>query len=235
MKLINATTLKIKSFHDSVQVPYAILSHTWEGDEVTFEDMQDLAMARKKTTSFSKIKETCRIALLSHLHYVWVDTCCVDKSSSAELSEAINSMFRWYRDAANCRWFSRGWTLQELIAPTNVVFYDAEWNWLGTKHGAAENLHAITGIDKEVQEETKPLTNTALARRMSWAATRKTTRVEDVAYCLLGIFDVNMPMLYGEGPRAFARLQQEILRESTDLSLFAWRSNEESATRGILA
>lgn len=257
MRLINARTLRLESFHDPVQKPYAILSHTWEGDEVTFEDMKDLTVARKKTASFSKIKTACRTALGQGLDYVWVDTCCIDKSSSAELSEAINSMFRWYKNAAyclaflsdlptgnllstqdglrNCRWLSRGWTLQELIAPADVVFYDADWNPLGTKNDIAEELEAITGIDQDVLKGRMSLEAISLAKRMSWAAQRQTTRVEDMAYCLLGIFDVNMPMLYGEGSRAFARLQEEILKKTTDLSLFAWIAKDDSEYHGILA
>jgi hypothetical protein len=257
MRLINVLTQKLEVFNDPVKKPYAILSHRWEGDEVTFQDMQDLAIARKKVSSFSKIEATCRTALELGLHYVWVDTCCIDKSSSAELSEAINSMFHWYKNALYClaflsdvsagsqfgasgdvgksRWFTRGWTLQELIAPTNVLFYDADWNILETKENVAEEIEAITGIDQGVLRGYTSLTKIPLAKRMSWAARRETTRVEDLAYCLLGIFDVNMPMLYGEGSRAFARLQEEILKKTTDLSLFAWRAKADSEYRGILA
>jgi hypothetical protein len=257
MRLINALTLKLEEFNDPVEKPYAILSHRWEGNEVTFQDMQNLAIAREKSASFSKIEATCRIARDMGLHHVWVDTCCIDKSSSAELSEAINSMFRWYKNALYCfaflsdvlagsesreesdvgksRWFTRGWTLQELIAPTNVLFYDASWNFLESKQLIARNIQRITGIDYGVLIGDTPLTAIPLAQRMSWAASRETTRVEDMAYCLLGIFDVNMPMLYGEGSRAFARLQEEILKKTTDLSLFAWQAKKESEYRGILA
>jgi hypothetical protein len=218
--------------------------------------MEDLAIARTKN-SFSKIEATCRTALDQGIHYVWVDTCCIDKSSSAELSEALNSMFRWYKnaiycfaflsdlpagsqfracdDVRKCRWFTRGWTLQELIAPTTVIFYDANWNFLGTKQELAQEIQAITDVDEGVLKGGMPLTAIPLAKRMSWAAKRKTTRVEDLAYCLLGIFDVNMPMLYGEGVRAFVRLQEEILKKTTDLSLLAWRAKKDSEYRGILA
>ncbi|KAH7146502.1 heterokaryon incompatibility protein-domain-containing protein, partial [Dactylonectria macrodidyma] len=258
MRLINARTLKLEVFNDPVPTPYAILSHTWDGDEVSFEDMKDLNTARKKTASFSKIEATCRLVLGEGLDYVWVDTCCIDKSSSAELSEAINSMFRWYKNAIyclaflsdfssghdligasaaarKCRWFSRGWTLQELIAPAVVRFYNADWNFLGTKYGSAKEIETITGIDQGVLKSHTHLAAISLAKRMSWAATRRTTRIEDMAYCLLGVFDVTMPMLYGEGPRAFARLQEEILRKTTDLSLFAWRASEDSEYCSVLA
>ncbi|KAH7134785.1 heterokaryon incompatibility protein-domain-containing protein [Dactylonectria estremocensis] len=258
MRLINARTLKLEVFNDPALTPYAILSHTWDGDEVSFEDMKDLKTARTKTPSFSKIEAACRLVLGEGLDYVWVDTCCIDKSSSAELLEAINSMFRWYNNAIYClaylsdllpgdeligaldaarnyRWFSRGWTLQELIAPAAVRFYNADWNFLGTKFENAKEIEAMTGIDQGVLKNLTPLAAISLAKRMSWAATRHTTRIEDMAYCLLGLFDVTMPMLYGEGPRAFTRLLEEILRKTTDLSLFAWRAPEDSEYCSVLA
>lgn len=258
MRLINTQTFNLELFTDPVpaEVPYAILSHTWTDDEVTFEDMQDLSIARCKE-GFSKVEATCQMAVKHGLQYAWVDTCCIDKSSSAELSEAINSMFRWYKNALlcyaflsdlpagkeavvsddfrECRWFTRGWTLQELIAPTNLMFFDKEWNLRGVKMDLEEEIEAITGINRWVLNGSTPLSTISLAKRMSWAAGRQTTRVEDMAYCLLGIFDVNMPMIYGEGSRAFIRLQEEILKKTTDLSLFAWQTKESTAYRGILA
>lgn len=195
------------------------------------------------------------------LLYVWVDTCCIDKTSSAELTEAINSMFQWYKDAVvcyawladllpgssllaedrnssfkDCRWFTRGWTLQELIAPREVKFYDQEWTFRGTKADLSDTISSITRINTQVLQNIELLYRLPIAQRMSWAANRQTTRIEDTAYCLLGIFDVNMPLLYGEGLKAYARLQEEIVRESNDLSLFAWRAKFiDQTNRGILA
>lgn len=258
MRLINALTFELELFPDPVpsDVPYAILSHTWTDDEVTFQDMQDLGIAISKK-GFSKIRKTCEIAIAGGLQYVWVDTCCIDKSSSAELSEAINSMYRWYKgsllcyaylfdlpaggrvegheDLQDCRWFTRGWTLQELIAPTTLLFFDQDWNPIGTKEELDAEIEIITGIVPWVLNGLMPLSTIPLAKRMSWAAGRQTCRVEDMAYCLLGIFDVNMPMIYGEGSRAFARLQEEILKKTTDLSLFAWQSKKNLEYHGILA
>lgn len=178
--------------------------------------------------------------------HIWVDTCCINKESSAELSEAINSMFRWYANASVCvtyltdvygdnleliedefaasRWFTRGWTLQELIAPRELLFYNRDWNFICRKYDgpAAEILEAITGINAGIFNHKKPIHDETGAKRMSWAANRQTTRVEDMAYCLLGILDVNMPLLYGEGPRAFHRLQQEYIQSRFDWSIFAW-------------
>jgi hypothetical protein len=168
----------------------------------------------------------------------------IDKSSSAELSEAINSMFKWYRDATVCyaflidvtenleavmypmisssRYFMRGWTLQELIAPRNVQFFDRNWIPLGTKATLGSLISSTTGIPNNILENMTNMWSTSIACRMSWASARTTTRAEDMAYCLLGIFGVNMPLLYGEGEKAFLRLQEEIIKMSDDQSIFAW-------------
>ncbi|KAH0439385.1 het domain protein [Colletotrichum camelliae] len=253
MWLINTTTLRLEEILDYSAVEYAILSDTWGDDEVSFKDMQDFTRA-KKQAGFVKIATTCELALKEGLDYAWVDTCCIDKTSSAELSEAINAMFVWYRASAvcfvwledlapsssaskttpngkrlhdiagmaSCKWFSRGWTLQELIAPANIRFYDASWNFRFTKENNTSVLATITTIDVEVLKMAKRLKDVLVAVRMSWAANRETTRPEDIAYCLLGIFDINMPMLYGEGEKAFQRLQEHIVNLHGDSSIFAW-------------
>ena len=129
------------------------------------------------------------------------------------------------------RWFTRGWTLQELLAPQEVVFFNKDWVEIGTRRSSRAVIEEITGISKETLE--KPLCGSetcphicrghSVAQKMSWAALRKTTREEDRAYCLMGLFGVNMPLMYGEGgEKAFARLQQEIMRQSSDDSIFAW-------------
>jgi hypothetical protein len=260
MKLINTTTLQLEDFISGNQPPYAILSHTWENGEVSFQDFKNLDSCRHQA-GFAKIEHTCQLAREAGIDYAWVDTCCINKKSSAELSEAINSMFQWYAnsvvcyvylsdldlndDAApkhfdskidptlgkldKCRWFSRGWTLQELIAPRRVEFYDTDWTLY---HGTGDSgsmwteISRITKVDESVLNGTMQLHSVPVGRRMSWAAGRQTTRVEDLAYCLLGIFGVNMPMLYGEGEKSFIRLQEEIARGSTDMTLFSWRSPE---------
>lgn len=215
------------------------------------------------------------------LQWVWVDSICIDKNSSQELSEAINSMFRWYANAEECyvymrdvpshdftpaldfwrafdssEWFSRGWTLQELLAPATVVFCSRDWEVFGhlqTNAGSKqyqalapfsqalkfelnERIAQITGIQAEYLSRAQSLQSASVARRMSWAAGRKTTRIEDEAYCLLGLFGVNMPLLYGEGRMAFLRLQEEIIKRSDDLSIFAWSlPNPNQEHTGILA
>ena len=162
----------------------------------------------------------------------------IDKRSSAELSESINSMYNWYKNAAECLvylsdvprkhwtqslWWSRGWTLQELLAPRNVIFYDRKWNQIGTKTRLKEIIKQNTGISAKALDGLMP-SNFPISARMRWASHRVTSRIEDLAYCLMGLFNVNMPLLYGEGSRAFTRLQEEILRRGTsDHSLYAWK------------
>ncbi|OTA82850.1 hypothetical protein M434DRAFT_84339, partial [Hypoxylon sp. CO27-5] len=243
MWLIDTTTLQLKFVGEpaDVEYSYAILSHTWNDEEVSYQDIQNLDHARSMK-GFGKIAGTCRLASARGLRYAWVDTCCIDKSSSAELSEAINSMFRWYTESAvciafledlppqrsfehyfsSCKWLTRGWTLQELIAPRVVEFYDASWTFRGCKPELNTFLARVTGIDQAVLSDSQAMFKVPVARRMSWASMRQTTRVEDKAYCLLGIFGVNMPMIYGEGAKAFMRLQEEIVKDTGDLSIFAW-------------
>jgi hypothetical protein len=239
MRLLNVRTLQIQTFHGQDIPRYAILSHTWGEDEVSFAKIQDELEEARRMKGFQKIQFTCDQAQSGGLSYAWIDTCCIDKSSSTELSEAINSMFKWYRNAAVCyvhlidiikdrtdfttsRWWTRAWTLQELIAPIIVQFYDCSWRSLGTKEGRLLAISERTGIDIDTLKDPDCRMRNSIARRMSWAAGRQATRVEDIAYSLLGIFDVNIGLVYGEGEKAFFRLQQEILRVSEDQSLFAW-------------
>lgn len=272
MWLINTSTLELELILGRPP-PFAILSHTWSGGEVSMQDFRQPAFARQ-LSGYDKILRTCEMAREAGIGHAWVDTCCIDKTSSADLSEAINSMFAFYRDAQvayawladwtprgkrpgggeasggeddeeieaglrKCRWFTRGWTLQELIAPRELHFFDSEWNLRGTKAGLSDVLASITGVEPAVLRDSSLLPTIPVARRMSWAASRKTTREEDMAYSLLGVFDVNMPMMYGEGARAFIRLQEAIMAEVNDLTLFAWRAErdgpEAQEYRGILA
>ncbi|KAI1302039.1 hypothetical protein F5Y03DRAFT_396698 [Xylaria venustula] len=235
MWLLNSCTWEMKEFISHKQAPpYAILSHTWGDEEISFREWQREPMddvGRKG--GFTKIKYCCQQAASDGLEWIWVDT-------SAELSEAINSMFRWYENATICyaylcdishdsevdlakaRWVTRGWTLQELIAPPEIVFYSNTWQHLGTRSELSYHLATVTGIDEPFLTG-RSLDKASIAQRMSWAAKRKTAREEDIAYCLLGIFNVNMPLIYGEGPTAFRRLQETLVREYPyDHSLFAW-------------
>ncbi|KAH9903265.1 hypothetical protein C8Q73DRAFT_45282 [Cubamyces lactineus] len=192
-----------------------------------------------------KIRGACACARANGHRYIWIDSCCIDKSSSAELSEAINAMYNWYQFAAVCyvflsdvpgdvkvdedegdfyysRWHTRGWTLQELLAPAVVVFLSKDWRYLGTKLTLARQLEYRLHIPYVVLTRQIAPEAYSVAQRFSWAAFRETTRVEDRAYCLLGLFGINMPLLYGEGDRAFHRLQQAIWAQTADHTIFAW-------------
>lgn len=242
MRLLNTSTLRLEEF-SSRPPPYAILSHTWGAEEISFQDINAAGPGPVTKAGFEKVEKACTQAQLHALRYIWVDTCCIDKSSSAELSEAINSMFRWYRDAECCyayladvdcdedfahsRWFTRGWTLQELLAPSEVIFFTREWAVLGRKQDLAGAISDVAGINSYyLQKSVSRIREASIAERMSWASRRVTTRTEDMAYCLMGIFDVNIPLLYGEGERAFTRLQMEIMAHSGDQSIFAWGDND---------
>lgn len=268
MRLLRTHTIELVEFPPDRIPRYAILSHTWGEEEVLFTDMQHHTGQTK--SAWSKVQGACAQARADRFGYIWIDTCCIDKSSSAELSEAINSMFTWYENAAICyaylsdvtmreghsgakvntaefeqsRWFTRGWTLQELLAPSEVVFFSRDWVHFGERSSLTNWLMDITRIDEAVLRnkvrllESRPLFQRSIAQRMSWAARRQTTRPEDMAYCLMGIFSVNMPMLYGEGgEKAFLRLQEEIMKQSDDQTIFAWTDKSASRYRlsGLLA
>jgi hypothetical protein len=251
MRLLNVSTRELHEFASSPP-DYAILSHTWGEEEVTFEDLKTPAYTSK--LGYKKIDGCCRQAHNDDFQWVWIDTCCIDKSSSAELSETINSMFAWYKRSSICyiyltdvppadpsdhqkqgsafrssRWFTRGWTLQELLASKRRQIYNSTWQRIDFNSVRRASrlkvgyprcqedklLSEITGIpepclrnyDANRWADRTPLSKYSVSTRMTWASRRSTTREEDMAYCLLGIFEVNMPLLYGEGRRAFIRLQ----------------------------
>jgi hypothetical protein len=231
---------ELTSFDDEHPPPYAILSHTWIKDhEVTYNEL--VAGTGKDKSGYDKIRFCGRQAAADGLQHFWVDTCCIDKSSSHELSTAINSMFRWYQRAHKCyvylsdvsvpeevtdatayritweeafrqsRWFTRGWTLQELLAPASVEFFSKERKRLGSKISLEQEIHQITEIPVEVLRGQSPPAKCSIEERMSWAAKRSTTLKEDKVYCLLGIFGVFLPLIYGEGEEyASLRLKEEI-------------------------
>lgn len=261
MRLLNTRTGQFHWFDNPYEVRYATLSHVWSQEgEQSFEELlsiqqQDTIARRAEPTrsvnavlevASPKIRAACALAFADGFHYIWIDSCCINKSSSAELSEAINSMYTWYGSSTVCyaflhdvdgnedpyigrstfresRWFRRGWTLQELIAPSTVIFVSSAWRALGTKATFSGLIGEITHIDEEILLQSMPLSSVSVARRMSWASERVTSRKEDEAYCLMGIFDVHIPVLYGEGVRAFIRLQEEILKRIPDQSIFVWQ------------
>jgi hypothetical protein len=248
--------------------PYAILSHTWGADkeEVSFKDL--IEGIGKNKAGYRKLVFCANQAAQDGLQFFWVDTCSIDKSSSAELSEAINSMFQWYSRAEKCyvylsdvsitghiqgdqssqnpwrlmfrhsRWFTRGWTLQELLAPKAVEFFSADGDRLGDKISLIQEIQEATGICAQAIQGS-PLSQFTVPERMLWAESRKTTREEDAVYALLGIFDVYMPPLYGEGRgKALARLYREIeylrLGKPLPSSTVPFRRDDDFISRDIL-
>ena len=258
MKLLNSETLTLEECHQSNIPDYAILSHRWGDTEISYTDITS-GRIDNKLDGHAKVEACCELALSRGLRYIWIDTCCIDKSSSAELTESINSMYKWYQRAKECYaylndvysqgtvaastevrrefqgsiWFTRGWTLQELIAPSEVLFYNKRWGFLGSKRDLTKIIEGITDIESTILSGARAPSTCSIAQRMSWAAGRKTTRPEDEAYSLLGLFNINMPMLYGEEYQAFQRLQEEIIRQSDDQTLLAW--SDTRAQKEVLA
>jgi hypothetical protein len=209
---------------------------------------------------FEKLLEFCKKARDDYgCAYAWSDTCCINKESSTELEEAIRSMYRWYKDAYVCivhlaqtssikdfpsePWFTRGWTLQELLAPRRLRLFGKDWRPICPEKedlsGDGDEVDSfpypndkrssfmLMAISQVTDIHVKHLHNTPLqsisvCERMRWASQRQTTRVEDVAYSLFGIFDISIPIAYGEGGRAFYRLMEAIVQRCTDPTLFAW-------------
>ena len=232
---------ELTSFDDEQPPPYAILSHTWvEGQEVTYHEL--VASAGRHKSGYAKLRFCGEQAAADGMQYFWVDTCCINKSTTNELSTAINSMFRWYQRAAKCyvylsdvsvpeevadaqvfpitwteafrrsRWFTRGWTLQELLAPPHVEFFSREGKLLGSRISLEQEIHKVTIIPVRVLRG-QNVAEYSVKERIRWAATRTTTLKEDKVYCLLGIFGVFLPLIYGEGEEyATRRLEEEIAR-----------------------
>ena len=272
MRLLNTATGRFVQVEDPQKVRYAILSHVWTRPdephypEQTFQDVRKIQRQHGGEESvvpfFSeKVRGFCEKACADGFRLAWADTCCIDKTNDAEMAEAINSMFVWYRDASACytilsdvdyhggdpsgyeealrnsNWFCRGWTLQELVAPKTVVFFSNQWQPLGSKRTLAPRTVEITGIDYDILVHVKPLNEVSASSRISWAAKRRTTRTEDEAYSLLGLLGIEMPISYGEGRVAFLRLQEKIAeRTPHDASVFVWGPilHEQQLTSGSL-
>ncbi|KAF1972086.1 HET-domain-containing protein [Bimuria novae-zelandiae CBS 107.79] len=262
IRLLHVVTLELKEFYDPKLYPaYAILSHRWkrrkEGGklidlEVSCEQLRDGSGCAE---GLEKIRRACEAIREFPVEWIWIDSCCIDKNDAVEHTEAINSMYQWYaesyvciaylddvdafEDVRNSDWFRRGWTLQELIAPERLLFYNTYWQGCGSRNyydpGLEQHtfqdksfaISEITRIDVELlrlQDRKKikrKLDSIPACQKMSWASNRTTTKEEDIAYCLIGIF--NIPHMYlkrGEGKRAFIRLQEEIIKQSNDLTFF---------------
>ena len=255
--------LRLVEYHKDDIPQYAILSHTWGADneEVTFKDFTK--GRNKEKAGWGKVGFCRKQATNDNIQHFWIDTCCIDKANNTELSEAINSMSRWYRRASKCyvylsdvsinrhgktspstkpgweedlrksRWFRRGWTLQELIAPRSVEFFSEEGHWLGSKRTLEQQIYEITGIAIEALRG-RQLTEFSVEERFSWAKSRETRHQEDEAYSMLGMFDVCMPLLYGEGrAKAFRRLREEIRKPDAKLSTEEYSCLQSFCPSGI--
>ncbi|KAK5683235.1 hypothetical protein LTS10_004766 [Elasticomyces elasticus] len=270
VRLLDTSTLTFAH----VDQPYAILSHTWTlgTEEVSYKDVCENKHRTK--AGWLKIAGACRQAKKDGVAFLWVDTCCIDKSNNSELGEAINSMFAWYQGAAVCyvhmadvsissawwddreplrskevaswkaagyvrfshsRWFHRGWTLQEMLAPKFVRFYAQDWAFLGALYPLRHTVSYITGVPVDILGHQKPLSDCSIAQRLSWAAGRQVSKVEDNAYSLLGILGVPLSLNYGEGAHAFIRLQEEILKRTSELSVLAWCPSGDNKHPALLA
>lgn len=259
MRLINTKTFKLETVKDYKSTEYAILSHTWGDQELTFADkrLQEDTHSVKSIPmkGYYKVMATNDRAQKRNYPYIWVDTCCINKADAVENATDINSMYEYYANAAvcfilledvggsgdallnslrNCRWATRGWTLQELVACRKRVFFDRNWNPIEATPEFMRVLSDITGISEKILNDSNLVKECPIAQRMKWASTRKVTFPEDMTYCLLGLFDISMPVIYGEGfDKAFKRLQREIIQQTSDQSIFAWRADRESS--GLLA
>ena len=218
--------------------PYAILSHTWGDEEVTFHDIAN--GTGKEKVGNEKIRFCMQQAARDGLRHSWVDTCCINKTDSTELQHAINSMFRWYKEAAICyvfltdvstakrrsnsesfrfswepafrssRWFTRGWTLQELLAPRKLQFFSREEKPLGSINDLIDVVQDVTNLPTTALRGAS-LDKFQIEERLAWTKDRTTMRQEDKVYSLLGLFGIFMPLIYGEGElNAFRRLRKEI-------------------------
>jgi tetratricopeptide (TPR) repeat protein len=253
LHLDDSQNLTLTDFSGRTIPPYAILSHRWGEDEVLYEDVVNNSWNKKDGSD--KINFCGEQAAKDHLDYFWIDTCCIDKWNLRELSKAINSMFRWYQNAAKCyvflsdvsaptvtdalqqstweasfrasKWFTRGWTLQELIAPVLVEFFSSERQRLGDKGSLEQLIHDSTGIPVKALQN-HPLDGFTVLERMEWAKNRETTEKEDSAYCLLGILNVLMAPSYGEGKeRALIRLQKELETINTTPFIVPFSQNDQ--------
>lgn len=252
MRLFNTSDFEQRQLHEiGGDAEYAIFSHRWlDGIEMTLKDYSPERLLRgEQSPALNKIRGACRATKNRDIRWIWIDNVCIDKSSQTEERESIISMFNWYRRAKLCivhladtqrsvwaavekdgkripsEWFSRGWTLQELLAPSEMWFYDRDWQPFGSKRDLARYIADASGIEVVYLNGEKDFRKASIATRLSWQAPRRTKREEDMSYSLLGVLDVSLDSRYGEGgSQAFMRLQEELIRNQkvSDESLFAW-------------
>ncbi|KAI7785168.1 Vegetative incompatibility protein HET-E-1 [Diaporthe eres] len=257
MHFLNTETFKL---HGSTDPPpsYSVFFHAHGSDDIGFEDFSNPEMLPRKA-GFNRLRQACSRARKHGSKWLWSDAVCIDRGSTAALTDAFNSLARIYQDCtfsliyledlppgdcndgglakglANCAWLRNVWVLPQLIFPKRSFIYDRDWTEIGTKASLARQLSLVTSIEQSVLINPAALGQFSIAKRISWASQLDASRPEDRAFALLGILGVHMPIIYGEGHMAFTRLQEEILRDTTDYSLFAWRPEVPQEYRGLLA
>ncbi|KAL4069896.1 hypothetical protein V8B97DRAFT_2049062 [Scleroderma yunnanense] len=253
MDTVQQSSVTVFEFHPNETTAYTILSHWWNEQEVNYDEMVELVKTEendeiRQRFGYKVILGSCEQAKRDGCKWLWVDICCIDKCSSADLSEVINSTYRWYEKSRVCYaylhdvrgsslpvdcWGDRvttmdGWVrtrclvslTHKMIAPNNVQFFNNDWQPIGNKRTFSYILSRITRVPQHILRYGLSSNSPCVVQIMLWAANRTTTRVEDGAYSLLGLLDVNMPALYGEGKKAFHPLQLDIIRTSNDQSIF---------------
>lgn len=257
MLLLNVFTFLLREFTSSTP-PYATLSDFTEQIEASFEGSAYMQKGKGKER-LTMIQRACGEARNAGSEWLWNFAACVDKRSSAAQSEAINSLAKIYRDCeysiiyladfdfklvrdetmggalAECRWVKNIWAIPQIIFAREAYFYSSDWSQIGTKRTILPLLSSIMGIDKPVLEDSDTVEDYSIARRMSWASDKTALRIEDYAYALLGLFNVSMPIIYGEGRRSFIKLQEEIIKDTDDFSLFAWDNPDVQQYTGLFA
>lgn len=238
--------------------PYATFSHVIDEIGAPLEDFARIK--RELCSDIVKILiRACVQARDAGFTWLWNYAACVDRNSCAAQSEAINSLAQIYRNCgrsiiyledlksklvedeevvermAECRWIRNVWAIPQIVFSRVAFFYSSDWSLIGTKKSLLPYLSSRMGIDQEVLEDSDSLEEFSLARRMSWASDMTASRVEDFAYALVGLFDVSMSILYGEGQKAFLKLQEEIMGDTDDFSLIAWDKIDAQEYNGLFA
>lgn len=258
MLLLNTISLRLSEFQSDATPPYATFSTKWEYEDIRYEDLCDPQTVHQKP-GFLVLQKACSESHSRGFEWLWNDAVCINKKSSSALFQSLNSLAEIYREGKLCivhlhdlsgaqapdfdletglsqsSWFNHVWMIPTLIFSRVLCFHDKRWNSVGLKSDLIPLLSSFTSIDEAVLESSDALVTVANSTKMTWAAGLSADPIEDAAYSLLGIFNINMPIMYGEGVSSFIRLQEEILKDTTDCSLLAWKPRIGQSYRGLLA